>query len=321
MKGSHLQETFSFAQRRPGAAVVPPFDADVVAELARAGMRLGTLSWRYRAWEGLLYRGGYANEGEFQREALREYARFLPALGLELTQFSWPSPELVNHLLESTAEDFRFVLRVPRLLTLRQFPPSAVYGRLAGNENPDFLSVALFQERVLRPFERLGARLGALLFEMNSVEPLELEAWGRFFREIPRSHPLAVEFCAPAGIEGWRFVAELDLAPVFTFSGGAIEDQWQAYCAAGGDRSRGPVLLLAALAEGLPQEEARRVFSPFRELLREFPRGLEAAAMLGQASRSAGRDSYFLTGNLLEGSALHSLERIANRLLPLLRQL
>ena len=71
------QEFFTF-MTEPGhlQAATPPFQPKKLFELAARGVFLGTSSWKYRGWEGMIYRGGYASEAQFQRQSLKEYTSF-----------------------------------------------------------------------------------------------------------------------------------------------------------------------------------------------------------------------------------------------------
>src|SRR3989344_847993 len=108
MRASDSQESFSFMQApRTGSAPRPPFDPKELFRLAAQGLFIGTSSWKYRGWEGLLYhQGGYASEAQFQRASLRDYTSYLPCVGVDFTYYAWPMTDMMAYLVDSTPENF-----------------------------------------------------------------------------------------------------------------------------------------------------------------------------------------------------------------------
>src|SRR5262245_47355549 len=71
-----------------GSAAVPPAQATVAQRLAR-GVYLGTSSWSFPGWQGIVY-DGRASETQLARHGLAAYARhpLLRAVGIDRTYYA-----------------------------------------------------------------------------------------------------------------------------------------------------------------------------------------------------------------------------------------
>ncbi|RZA03385.1 MAG: DUF72 domain-containing protein [Proteobacteria bacterium] len=315
--GNPLQEAFDF-QARTGAAPKPPFDPRELFHLAARGVYLGTSSWKYRGWEGLIYQGGYSSEAQFQRASLREYTSYFPCVGVDFTYFAWPVPDMMAYLVESTPENFRLCPKVTKRITLSSFPDLPAYGKWAGKKNPDFLNADLFVDQFLKPIERLKGRLGIVLFEFSGPEEGELEDLRRFLRAIPRDFPYALEIRNPALVrpDFYRLLNEEGVSPAFSLwtRMPSIAAQVEAYRAAGPAPADLPIAGLGLLKAGRTFEEAVRNFQPYREVGEEYPEGREDLAALGHLALETGRKAYLLVNNRLEGSAPHTVGALSRAL-------
>ena len=88
-----------------------------------ARLRIGTCSWKYPSWEGLVYS---APKGI---NYLQEYSRHYDTV--EIDQWFWslfgqdsislPRLETVQEYVDSVPEDFQFTVKVPNSVTLTHF--------------------------------------------------------------------------------------------------------------------------------------------------------------------------------------------------------
>jgi uncharacterized protein YecE (DUF72 family) len=313
-----LQESFSFMQAPQGPAVKPPFDPMEVARLAARGLYLGTSSWKYRGWEGMIYRGGYESEASFQRSSLREYTAALPCVGVDFTYYSWPMADMMAYLLESTPENFKLCPKVTKRVTMSAFPQLPAYGKWAGQKNPDFLSPDAFQTKFLEPIRALKDRVGVIQFEFSGPDENELGQMEDFFRKIPRDLPMAVEIRNPSLVtkELYHLLIDLKLAPAFSSwtKMPSVSTQWGAYLEAGGAEDKGTVVGLGILRPGLAYEEAVQLFQPYQEVREPYEEGVQQLTELGLWAMKNGRKAYILLNNRLEGSAPHTIGRIVERI-------
>ncbi|HZZ85960.1 MAG TPA: DUF72 domain-containing protein [Anaeromyxobacteraceae bacterium] len=136
-------------------------------------VRVGTSGYQYRHWRGVLYPAGLA-----QRRWLAWYARYFDTVELNATFYRLPRPEAVDRWRDEVPEGFRFAVKGSRYLThMKQLrDPEAGLARF------------------LAPVERLGDKLGPILWQLPArlaPDPGRLDA---FLSALPSRLPRAVEF-------------------------------------------------------------------------------------------------------------------------------
>lgn len=168
-------------------------------------LRVGTCSWKYDTWQGLVYDQG-RDYGAY--DYLADYARYFNTV--EIDQWFWslfaigaklPSPDTVRRYADSVPDDFRFTVKVPNAITLthhyaRQPKASKT---LANQPNPHFLDVDLVN-RFLETLTPMHDKLGPLMFQfeyLNKQKMPSLQAFidklDAFFEEVPEGFVYAVE--------------------------------------------------------------------------------------------------------------------------------
>jgi uncharacterized protein YecE (DUF72 family) len=161
-------------------------------------IRVGTCSWKYPSWKGLVYSEGVENY-------LEEYARKYSTV--EIDQWFWslfgggqprlPDPRVVREYRESAPADFRFTVKAPNSLTLTH---SYAKGKgVPGAPNPFFLSAELAAEflDILKPLKK---QLGPVIFQFEYLNRRKMESQLAFeqkmavFRKaLPAGREYAVE--------------------------------------------------------------------------------------------------------------------------------
>lgn len=132
----------------------------------RQQLHIGTCSWKYDSWEGLVY------SSEKPDNFLQEYAEKYNSV--EVDQWFWslfgenqivlPKPDVVKEYAESVPSDFRFTIKMPNSLTLTHYYKKIKTDPLM--ENPHFLSPDLFK-RFIDSIEELLPQVGALNFQFE----------------------------------------------------------------------------------------------------------------------------------------------------------
>ncbi len=208
------------AALEPAALGPASVDPDL-AELAKrlpTSLRLGTSSWSFPGWEGLVY-DRRASKGLLSRKGLGPYARhpLLRAVGVDRTYYE-PLPESTfREYADAVPEDFRFLVKADRRLTFPHLasadhpggvrpPPGERVARFQARggvhaTNPLFLDAAYAAEWAVEPaYAGLGERLGAVLFQFPPIEPSEVGGPGgfsgrlrQFLGGLPDGIPYAVE--------------------------------------------------------------------------------------------------------------------------------
>lgn len=145
-----------------------------------ATLRIGTCSWKYGSWKGLVYS---ADKGI---NFLAEYAQHYDTV--EVDQWFWslhgpgkitlPRRDVVEEYAAAVPEGFRFSVKAPNSVTLSHYP------RRGGNEplveNSDFLSPDLFM-RFLESLEPMGSRLGPVMLQFEYLNRDKMPSRSVFF--------------------------------------------------------------------------------------------------------------------------------------------
>ncbi len=162
-------------------------------------LRIGSCSWKYGSWEGLVYSA--AKGINF----LEEYAQRYDTV--EVDQWFWslhgpgkitmPREDIAREYAASVPEDFRFSVKVPNSITLSHFYRKKKSDPL--EENPDFLSGDLFL-RFLDTLTPMHALLGPLMLQFEYLnrqkmpaQDIFLDRLGEFLAAAPRDFPIGIE--------------------------------------------------------------------------------------------------------------------------------
>jgi uncharacterized protein YecE (DUF72 family) len=156
-----------------------------------ARLRIGTCSWKYPTWAGLVY--SQAEGIDYLAEYAAKYST------VEVDQWFWtlvPSPSDVRRYREAVPEGFRFTVKAPNALTLTHVP-----GKKGSDPalNPRFLAQGALGEFLagLEPLRQLVGmvmlQFGYLNRTMVASPPAFLESVGRFLAEAPRGWRYGVE--------------------------------------------------------------------------------------------------------------------------------
>lgn len=99
-----------------------------VAGLAAQGVFLGTSSWKYEGWRGLLYdesryvyRGKFA-ASRFEKNCLAEYAEVFKTVCVDAAFYKFPDEKYLTGLVSQVPEDFAFAFKVTDEVTIKKFP-------------------------------------------------------------------------------------------------------------------------------------------------------------------------------------------------------
>ncbi|MCA8925219.1 MAG: DUF72 domain-containing protein [Planctomycetes bacterium] len=300
------------------AGLGPAPAAQAHAELARAlppGLRLGTSSWSFPGWAGVVY-DREASSRDLARHGLRAYAQhpLLRAVGVDRTFYGPVAPDVFADYAAQVPADFRFLVKAHQDCVV----PALTQGAASGQRNPRFLDPVYAREHVVEPARAgLGPKLGVLLFQFPPFDVglaggardvlRRLEA---FFAALPEGLPYAVEL-RNRGLFGPRYLDRLagvgvrhcltahpSMPPVF--------EQWRAV----GPRGDGATVLRWMLARGLSYAAAKEAFAPFDRLARPDPETREQVAAVIRESSS----TLVIVNNKAEGSSPCTLLALARHL-------
>ncbi|MFC8848063.1 MULTISPECIES: DUF72 domain-containing protein [unclassified Micromonospora] len=134
--------------------------------------------WAHRSWQGRFLAHPLPAQ-----ERLRHYAGWCDAVEGNTTFYATPSRDAVASWARQTGPDFRFVVKLPKLITHER--------RLADAD----AELRAFLDAI----EPLGPRAHALWVQLpGSFGPADVPVLARFLRRLPASHRHAVEVRHPA---------------------------------------------------------------------------------------------------------------------------
>jgi uncharacterized protein YecE (DUF72 family) len=139
---------------------------------------VGTSGYVYVHWR----RGVFYPQGLRQREELRYYAERFRTVELNNPFYRLPAPESLDRWREAVPDDFRYAVKASRYIT------HVLRLRDAAE------SVGLFLERA----ERLGPKLGPILFQLPPTYGADVLVLRRFLDQLPAGHRWVVEFRHPS---------------------------------------------------------------------------------------------------------------------------
>ncbi|MCG5075632.1 DUF72 domain-containing protein [Paraburkholderia tagetis] len=155
------------APRRRAKGVLPAEPTQDVLDLAAElppGVRLGTSSWSFPGWRGIVYGDDYSNS-KLARDGLAAYGAH-PLLRSVSIDRSFYAPLTVTDYLryaQQVPDHFRFIVKAPALIT-----DASVRGDRGEpvSANPCFLNADLAAREFVEPcLAGLGAKAGALVFQ------------------------------------------------------------------------------------------------------------------------------------------------------------
>src|SRR5580692_5683165 len=130
-----------------------------LAQLAAKGVHIGTSSWKYPGWRGMLYdeqryvyRGKFA-ESRFEKNCLAEYAEVFKTVCVDAGYYRFPDQRYIEGLVSQVSSDFLFTFKVTDEITLKKFNDLPRFGVRAGKANENFLNADLFAAAFVKPFE------------------------------------------------------------------------------------------------------------------------------------------------------------------------
>lgn len=157
---------------RGGRSRVLPCVPDPALQALAAGLpstlRLGTSSWSYPGWDGLVWQGGYSDT-QLSRQGLEAYAQhpLLRAVSIDRGFYRPLTASQFARYAAQVPDDFRFVVKAPSLVCDALVRGEDGRGLQA---NPAFLDAALATQEFVQPaLDGLGHKIGALVFQLSPL--------------------------------------------------------------------------------------------------------------------------------------------------------
>ncbi|MGN6648981.1 DUF72 domain-containing protein [Trinickia sp.] len=314
--------------RRARAVLPAPASPDVLdcAQVLPPQVRLGTSSWSFPGWEGIVYGEAYS-DSKLARDGLAAYGAH-PLLRTVSIDRSFYAPLSVADYLryaQQVPDDFRFIVKAPASVTDASL--RAERGEPIG-ENPCFLDAKLAAAEFVTPcLAGLGTKAGSLVFQLPPLpdrilaEPIAfVERLGAFFDALP---PLPASASGEEGAFAPTCYA-LEIRDACLLTPRLIRmlrERGIRYCVGlharmpdplrqaaalallDGDTPCGPLIVRWSLHGGFKYEQAKAKYEPFNRLVDEDPATRSALAELAARYAIAGQPVLIVTNNKAEGSA------------------
>ncbi|MEP6607825.1 MAG: DUF72 domain-containing protein [Burkholderiaceae bacterium] len=330
------------ASPRSSAAINPPDFDEALTRLGRLlprSVHLGTSSWFFPGWRGIVWRDGADDtysESQLARNGLGAYAchPLLRCVGIDRTFYQPLTAAEYARYADQVPGDFRFVVKAPALVA-----DSAMRGKRGDpiEPNPLFLDASAALDHFVQPaLEGLGSRAGPLLFQLSPL-PKEMksadagialiERIGLMLNALPRrvggNRAIYAVELRDADLLTPRFVRMLrecgarmciGLHPRMPVAArqsaalramDALEDEGDDW------RLKGPLVVRWNLAGSLRYEDARTRYAPFDRLVDpDIPTRGTLAHLIHVAIKSE-QPSFIVANNKAEGSAPLTLLELA----------
>ncbi|MGC3983879.1 MAG: DUF72 domain-containing protein [Pseudorhodoferax sp.] len=311
-----------------------PWPAEFAECAARlpARLHLGTSSWSFPGWDGLVWEGEYT-ESMLARRGLATYAQhpLLNAVSLDRAFYQPLTVAQYAAYAEQVPAGFRFVVKAPSVVA------DALVRREDGQgmrANAGFLDPGLAWSAFVEPaLQGLGAKAGALVFQLSPLAPAMLARmphWiDRLQAMLAALPPLAeLRAQAPDLVLAVEVRNAEWLVPAFAE---ALRAGGATYCL-GGHAKLPPIAaqlpVLRALWPGpmvcrwnlnrlhgaYGYEDAKALYQPFDKLVDPDPETRAALARVARATTAAGHHAYLTIGNKAEGSAPLTVQAMAGLL-------
>jgi len=312
--------------RSSGDAKVAPAVVDeatkAVGQALPAGIHLGTSSWSFAGWAGLVYAEHYPDTA-LARHGLAAYAAhpLLRTVGIDRTFYAPISEaDFRGYAKQARAvnPDFRFLVKAPMLFTGPRLRSDEGQWR----DNEAFLNASLAASQFVLPATQgLAEMCGPLVFQFPPLGP-------RFTRAPQRFADALAEFLLQLPkLSGNAFYAVEVRDPELL-----TDDYLAALCAGNAthciaiharmpsaevqgrfwrEAGKKPLVIRWSLHSGLKYEEAKERYAPFNALVDEDPEGRAQVAALALEATRAQQETYVIANNKAEGSAPLTIRKLS----------
>lgn len=293
-------------------------------------VRLGTSSWTFPGWRGLVYDREHKTTHLAERDGISAYAHhpLLRTVGLDRAFYALQTREQFADLRASVPAGFRFLVKANQLATRPLADERGrTYGDTATLHEPNalFLDPAFAAERIITPaIEGLGDACGPIVFQFP---PLDLSPRGpigsaaklidRLDTFLARLPKVPAPACIAVEVRNRALICP-DLAAVLqshTIAHGYAHHPTLPSVDAQAvimNNPRTPLVCRWLLRHGQQYEGAKSRYEPFDKIVDPDGPALLGIADLVRESVRQAREAYVIVNNKAEGSAPLSVARLAH---------
>jgi len=317
-------------RRKPAPGEVrPSWDTPLLqAPVLPTDIRLGTSSWFFPGWRGLVYDGVHPQTA-LSKKGLAAYAQIplLRTVSLDRTFYAPITTVEYARYAMQVPDHFSFVVKAPALVCDAVMRDEQGRGKVP---NPHFLDPAIAAREFVVPcLEGLGTKAGPLVFQVSPLPrglvdeaTIVIERLAAFFAALPkelgRQRPIYAlelrnaELLTPRlmrmlGEQGVRYCVGLhDRMP-------EVERQEKALEVLDGGLP-GDLVVRWNLHRGFLYQAAKQRYEPFDKLVDEDPESRRILARMAARAFKAGCRVWITANNKAEGSAPLSLLKLAGEI-------
>jgi uncharacterized protein YecE (DUF72 family) len=316
-------------KRRTREILAAPPSPDLLALAAQLPpqIHLGTSTWSFPGWNGIVYGDEYSNS-KLSREGLTAYGAHPLLKTVSIDRSFYQALTVTEYLryAQQVPEHFRFIVKAP--MTITDATVRAERGEPV-SMNPCFLNAQMAIDDFVTPcLEGLGAKAGALVFQLSPLPDQMLaqpavfiERLAEFLMALPKlpdSACYAIEI-RDGSLLTPRFIRTLKTAGVRYCVGihARMPDplrQAAALALLDGEPA-GPLIVRWSLHGGFKYEQAKAKYEPFNQLVDEDPATRASLAELAARYALAGQPVVIAINNKAEGSAPLSCVELARAII------
>ena len=290
-----------------------------VPEQLKPFLRVGTCSWKYDSWKGLIYQPDLTYGPD---DYLPAYAQHLSTV--EVDQWFWslfpsgvklPDQATVRTYADSVPDDFIFSIKAPNAITLTHFYAKQPkrYQSYANRPNEHFLDVDLLR-RFLDRLAPMEDKTGPVMFQFEYLNKKKMSSRGafldqlhEFFSDAPEGFQYAIETRNPNYLsrEFFEFLRDHSLGHVF------LEGYYMPHIAEVFSRhdTFTADFSVIRLHGGGREEMEKRTGEVWNQIVEQKREGLEAAARIVRENVRRGIRTIVNVNNHYEGSAPLTIQR------------
>ncbi len=316
------------------SAVVRPYvateDRDIAGRLPR-WLHLGTSSWSFPGWQGLVWAGHHGVD-ELAQTGLQAYAQH-PLLRTVSVDRSYYRP-LRAHEVSAYAEQletartkapllppFKIVSKVWEEITTAIFPKYPRYGLRAGQRNPSFLDASRFIDEVLAVYLPYAEQFGPFVFELapmpkGSVDDVTLtRRLASFLEALPPAFPWAFELRNEELLTPRWFAVLRAYRAAHVFTYWTAMPSLRVQLARHGSLASAPFVLARLMLPPFTRYADKKAeFAPFnRRIIPQSEMQDDVLDLLRAVLEANTKDTFILANNKAEGSAPLTLRALAQR--------
>ena len=297
-----------------------------LANLSKEGIFIGTSSWKYPGWCGLLYQfDRYVTRGKFstarfERTCLAEYAQVFKTVCVDAAYYKFPEERYLAGMISQVPSDFQFSFKVTDEITVKRFPNLPRFGPRAGGTNPNYLNADLFAAAFAQPFGQFRENVGLFIFEFSRFQKTDYQHGREFANELdqflerlPKGWRYGVELRNPGFLHPDYFALLRRHGVAHIFNSWSrmmpVDEQLEMPESLTAPAHVGARLLLRP---GRTYAEAVKLFSPYNDLKEPNLPARSATLSILQSSliHHPRRQAYVYINNRLEGNAIKTIMAI-----------